>query len=84
MLNLPPRGGQETSGKCPLKFKKPSKTLEWKLMRLALVDPNTGPTASEEGVLGIWADQSLSGDLLILTTVGLLCESIRVGTGGLL
>lgn len=53
-------------------------------MTLALVDPNTGPTASEEGVLGIWADRSLSGDLLILTTVGLLCESIRVGTGGLL
>lgn len=53
-VESPSRGGQETSGKCPLKCKKPSKTLEWKLMRLALVDPNTGPTASEEGVLGIW------------------------------
>lgn len=74
----------EDAGKRLLKFKKPSKTLEWEMMRLALADPITGPTASEQGVLGIWADQSLSGDLLLLTTVGLLCKSTGAQIGGLL
>lgn len=43
-------------------FKKPSKTLEWEMMRLALADLITGPTASKQEVLGMWAEQICSGD----------------------
>lgn len=56
----------EGAGKCLPEFKNSSKTLEWEMLTLALADPITGPTAGDQGVLGLWADQSLSGDLLIL------------------